>query len=158
MLQSPLIGIAQMSFSYNFRPTLNKVDEVRFLVNDTSKETFLIHDEEVQYLLNKYQDNINAVCAAACEVMASAHAKKQEIAVSNYRQSTDSTYKKLLDRADRFRKNAITTEHIFSSAISAMRKTNQEENTDNVKPYFKSGLMDNPQAPQDPYEDSHSLT
>jgi hypothetical protein len=146
-----------MSFSYKGQPTLNKIDEVRLLVQDNKVETHLVENEEIQYALDKYLDNINAACALICEMMAASHARKQEIGVSNYKSNQDSVYQKLISQADRFRVKAINSSHFRMPSLSVSGKEVYTEDTDIVQPSFHRGLLDNPQINDDPM-DKDSLT
>jgi hypothetical protein len=144
-----------MSLTYKQSPDVNRnnVEEVRFLIQDTEESTHLLEDEEIQYLIDTYlsTSNISSVCAAACEVMATKYARKQELSVSNYNQKFDSIYKKLLERAKDFRFNSITTAHLFAPSVSKTSKSAQRSDTDNVTPSFGRGMLDNPEAPNNPF-------
>jgi len=154
-----------MTFSYTCKPNSKKLDEIRFLISDKDEGTRLIEDEELEYLMLHFGDNVtiencnvNAVCAAAMDAMASNWAKKQSIKASNYTSETDSVYKKLISRAERFRQNAVTSEHFLAPSISVSDKADNESDTDTPKPSFKRNIFDNPQAPADPYDESTTLT
>jgi hypothetical protein len=138
---------------------------MRFLLSDKDEETHLIEDEELQYLMLKYGDNvdvdnvnINAACAAACDIMASTWARKQTIRVSNYNSEVDNVFIKLIERGKMFRRNAVTTEHFVVPSISVTDKQTNIDDSDATDASFKRNLFDNPQAPSDPYEEANTLT
>jgi hypothetical protein len=145
-----------MTFSYTGQPSTNVIDEIRMLVQDKDMATYLVDDEEILYALEKYDNaNVNATCALVSEFMAARHAKKQEVSVSNYRQNEDSVYSKLIRQADRFRAKSITSAHFKAPSISKFDKDMQEQNADRTEPFFKRGIWDNPQAVQDPFDESN---
>jgi chromosomal replication initiation ATPase DnaA len=136
-----------MTFTYKRRPSDGGIEEIRFLIQDTEDSSHFLEDEEITYLIAEQVDgNVNAICAAAFEIMASKYAKKQEFSVSNYNQSLDNVYKKLMSRAKDFRDNAVTTAHFKVPSISVSSKQNQVVDVDNVKASFSRDLLDNPEA------------
>jgi CHASE3 domain sensor protein len=154
-----------MSFSYTCRPADNKLDEMRFLLSDNNEETHLIENEELQYLMLKFGDgidvnnvNMNAACAAACDIMASTWAKKQTTRTSNYNSEMDNVFNKLIARGKMFRQNSVTSEHFVVPSISVTDKQTNVDDTDAVDPSFRRNLFDNPQAPSDPYDEATTLT
>lgn len=50
-----------MSWTYSGDPTSSKVDECRFLVGDTIKDEPIMQDEEIQYLVDLYGHNEDAL-------------------------------------------------------------------------------------------------
>jgi hypothetical protein len=144
-----------MSFSYIGKPADGGVEEIRFHIQDTDEKSHLLENEEISYLITLYASGaINAICAAACEIMATRYARKQEISVANYNQSFDSVYKKLMDRAKRFRENSLTASYLVATGISVSEKDAQLSDTDNVRPSFGRGILDNPEAVHDPFSTS----
>lgn len=50
-----------MSFSYTGNPKDSTVNEIRFIVGDTNKANYLLEDEEIQYMIDKYTDVNQAI-------------------------------------------------------------------------------------------------
>jgi hypothetical protein len=142
-----------MSFTYTYKPATNDVDKVRFHIQDVDEASMFLHDEEIQYIIDKYGiGNLDAICSEACETMASRYAKKQEIAVSNYNQNLDSVYKKLIARALQFKVNSVTVDSFRCPAMSKFSKDMQAGNDDNVQSSFQRDMFDNPQATTNPLD------
>jgi len=64
-----------MSFSYSGTPSDSDLDEVRFYLGDTNPEDVLLQDEEVQFVINKWNQihNSNLFNAAVCADMIAGH-------------------------------------------------------------------------------------
>lgn len=60
-----------MSWSYSEDPTSSDRDEVRFLVQDTDEAVPLLSDEEIDYLLGKYQPRFDSNTGVAAMAAAS---------------------------------------------------------------------------------------
>lgn len=72
-----------MSWTYSGNPKSNDRDEVRFWVQDTNPESPLLEDQEIEYLLNLWQDGTQfytiRVAALAAEVLANRYAKQVSV-------------------------------------------------------------------------------
>jgi hypothetical protein len=141
-----------MSFTYTTRPGKNNIDTIRFHIQDTVDAGHILEDEEIQYLIDQYEIiNVNAICSECCERMASRWARKQEFAVSNYNCNADSVYRKLMDLANDFRTNSVTSDSFRAPAISKTSKDTQNTDSDRVMPSFARGILDNPEATTSPF-------
>lgn len=143
-----------MSFTYTQDPTNNIVDHVRFLIGDTVREEHLIEDEEIQFALNEFGDNVNAACALICQAIAAKYAKRQDVRVSNYSTSQQSIYDKYLALANKFNAKSVSVTDFVVPSISKMEKQKNIDNDDAVQPFFKRDLFDNPETTQPPDKDS----
>lgn len=48
-----------MSWSYSGDPSASKLDECRFILGDTNKDSPIMQDEEIQYIIDKSNGNDN---------------------------------------------------------------------------------------------------
>ena len=64
-----------MSFDYNNTASSNK-DRVRLLISDTTEDTHIFEDEEINALLTMNSNILMATAAAACRIIAVDRAKQ----------------------------------------------------------------------------------
>ena len=50
-----------MSFSYSGDPSKSPLDEARFLIGDTDRESPIMQDEEIKYIIDTYKAGTNAL-------------------------------------------------------------------------------------------------
>ena len=48
-----------MSWNYSGDPTKSELDECRFLLGDTNKDSPIMQDEEIQYIISQANGNVN---------------------------------------------------------------------------------------------------
>ncbi len=146
-----------MNFTYTSDPQNNMRDRVRFLIGDNIKEECLVADEEIDFALDKYTQNVHAACRLLCNAIAAKYAKKQDVRVSNYSTGLQSVYDKYRKLAEYFGTLVAATGFRYvMPAASEIEKQKNVDNTDAVQPAFKRGLFDNPDAPS--FTDLESLT
>lgn len=65
-----------MSWSYSGNPADSKLDEIRFLLGDTTEDSTSLSDEEIIYILAQNSDVVRASAADAAERTAGRFLKK----------------------------------------------------------------------------------
>lgn len=86
-----------MSWTYD-NPTASEKDEVRFIVGDTDTTDQLLTDEEINYLLNKY-DSVNEAAYQAALSIAAKFARLVNISTSKTNISYAQQYEHYKDLA-----------------------------------------------------------
>lgn len=140
-----------MAWTYSGDPSTSEKDSVRFWLQDTNVDFQLLQDEEIQYLLNQFGQNLSMgdvyVAALAAEILSNRFA--QEVSVS-----ADGVSVQLSELQDRFNQLAMNLRdqwHTLTSTVGAWDLAGvfldtTSEMTD-VKPLvFGIGFMDNVDA------------
>jgi hypothetical protein len=130
-------------------PSASAKDEVRFLMGDTDQDRPHMQDEEIAYLLTKYDPETAA--AQACEQLAAKYAGLIDRTVGsltiNYSQMT----KQFADTAMRLRKQARSPESIAAGGagplvfgIAYAEKDAKDTDASLIPDTFDEGFMDHP--------------
>jgi len=98
-------GAGTGTFSYSGDPSLRPLDAVRFLIQDTDSADPLMHDAEVQYLLDGVNDSVYQAAHDACYALASrfnrlANETKQvgDLSISTTYVAKSSAYREMAER------------------------------------------------------------
>jgi len=113
-----------MNWSYN-GPDSSDKDLVRFLMGDTEETKPLLMDEEIQYLLDTYQD-IDIVCYEACEAIRAKYIKNIDSTLG-----TDYSPTMIVDRyaalAERFLEKIALRAEPYSPTIGSEARFHYKE-------------------------------
>lgn len=132
-----------MSFTYSGDPTTTQKDEVRFLLGDTDVNSQLISDEEINYLLLKYNSPLSAAIngsrALAAKFARFADETTGDISVKNSQIS-----KRYAELADTLKSQLSETGiQVFAGGISQGRIESNRKDDDRTKEKFAIGMDDN---------------
>jgi hypothetical protein len=135
-----------MSWTYSHNPSNSAKDEVRFLIGDTSENDPLLHDEEIIYLLNQYNQYPLNASIEACERVIAKFSRLSDESVGSvsksFSQKADG-YSKLRDMLRN--RMAINGSRPYAGGISVLDK---QANTDNISledPTFTKHQFENKQ-------------
>lgn len=134
-----------MTATYSGQPLTSKRDEIRLLIGDTDvdpAEDALLSDEEIDYLITKY-NNVYLVGAEACETIAAKYAKKADKAIGPLRISYRDLYDRYVILASSLRERAGRSGGGAGKPITTQVST---------EPYFTLGIHDNKQGIAVPVE------
>jgi len=67
-----------MTWTYTGNPGTSRLDEVRFLIQDTNSDEQLLRDEEIEYLIHAYGDPYSAAVAAVVSLIGQASRSVEE--------------------------------------------------------------------------------
>ncbi|MCU0296702.1 MAG: hypothetical protein MUF33_00455 [Candidatus Nanopelagicales bacterium] len=137
-----------MAWTYT-DPSASPKDEVRFLMGDTDQDLPHMSDEEIAYLLGKY--DVETAAAQACEQLAAKYAGRIDRTVGsltiNYSQMTQ----QFADTAARLRKQSRSPEAVAAGGagplvfgIAHAEKDSKDADDSLVPDTFDEGFMDHP--------------
>lgn len=122
-----------MSWTYSGNPANNQIDECRFLLGDTNESEPIMQDEEIQYIIDMYEDNKNQILYQLFSRAATIFAR--DIKRSLGPQSEDPT-----ERLKYFKEKAEEYKSKISSAgLSLPRYAHPK--------VFRKGMQNNPPWP-----------
>ena len=136
-----------MTFTYSGNPGDSALDEVRFLIQDTDTNDQLLSDEEINYLLNAYNDDaFGAAVAAVTSLIAQASRVQEEsktvgdLSLSVKSGARLEQWHALLNRlqAERFRRYPAAPVVNANSLLATADREEEDEGSD-----FVVGQMDN---------------
>lgn len=135
-----------MSWSYSFNPGSTPKDQVRFLIGDTDSTDPLLQDEEIVWVLSKYNNSPINAAIRCCESVVGKFSRLANETVGQVRiefKQKAEGYMKLLTML----KTRLATEDAtpYAGGISISDKITVNQNTDRVKPDFKKHMMENEQ-------------
>lgn len=138
-LSMTLTDIGKNEYSYSGDPAGRPIDRIRFLLSDTNMDRPLFTDKEIQFLLDEYT-NPYAAASEAASIQASKYTTLANKTVGPL--SID--YGQLSSRWTQLARNLST--RFVGSGGGAVAITTQK----NVDPYFRTGIMDNPEINKPP--------
>jgi len=141
-----------MTWSYSGNPASSPLDEMRFVLGDTTPNTGLdpnnelLQNEEINYALNKYPDFFTAA-VVLCEAIIAKFTRMVD-------ETTGDESVSASQRAEQFRKMAedlrkkigFSTLLLYAGGTSKAADQQLNSDTDRVKPQFEVGMDDNPYA------------
>jgi hypothetical protein len=135
-----------VSWSYSFNPGSTPKDQVRFLIGDTDSTDPLLQDEEIVWVLSKYNNSPINAAIRCCESVVGKFSRLANETVGQVRiefKQKAEGYMKLLTML----KTRLATEDAtpYAGGISISDKITVNQNTDRVKPDFKKHMMENEQ-------------
>lgn len=134
-----------MAFTYSGNPANSKLDEIRFLLQDTDEADALLSDQEINFLIKKYS-SVPRLITEACKILLakfSRYIDETNGKVSfKYSQLTEN-YRQLLKE---YEAKLCEAPSIYIGGVYA--KDYQENQHDNelVKPQFDDFIGDNPRV------------
>lgn len=141
-----------MTWSYSGDPSASLLDEMRFILGDTTPSNGLnpnnelLQNEEINYALNKYPDFFTAA-VVLCEAIIAKFTrmvdeKTGDEAVTASQRAAQ--YRNMA--ADLRQKIGFNSLQLYAGGASKTENEKSECDTDRVKPQFDIGLTDNPYA------------
>ena len=136
-----------MTFTYSGNPGDSALDEVRFLIQDTDTNDQLLSDEEINYLLDAYNDDaFGAAVAAVTSLIAQASRVQEEsktvgdLSLSVKSGARLEQWHALLNRlqAERFRRYPAAPVVNANTLLATVDREEEDEGSD-----FVVGQMDN---------------
>lgn len=128
-----------MTWSYTGDPNKSDLDKIRFIVGDTDKNDQLLTDEEIQYLIDNESD-ANMAAFTASETIAAKFSRLADESVGqvsvSYSQKAEHYWK--LAKTLKLKANKLAVP--YAGGISQSDKTNVENDTDRVEPFFNREL------------------
>ena len=140
-----------MPSTYSGDPAASDKDWVRFKIGDT-QAPFQFTDEEILAVLAEEGGNRARAAASMLRTWAIHMASLANFAIGRFREDYSKTAELMNAKADELLRQAITV-GAFVGGTSQADKTSREQNTDNVPPNFKRGMMENPDADAQTWED-----
>lgn len=141
-----------MSWSYSGDPSSSPLDEMRFVLGDTTPNTGLdpnnelLQNEEINYALTKYPDFFTAA-VVLCEAIIAKFTRLVDETTGDetVRASARALqYRRLSE--DLRKKIGFTGALFYVGGTSKTENDRMDHDTDRVKPQFRVGIMDNPYA------------
>ena len=133
-----------MAWSYSFNPDESAKDEVRFIIGDTNSNDPLLQDEEILYLLKKYNNYPLNASLRACEMVISKFARMADQTVGSVSQSYSQKAKGYRDLMNDLRlRIGLEGAKPYAGGISKSDKKTNMANDDRVKPDFEKHQFDN---------------
>lgn len=139
-----------MKWNYCGNPAESKLDEARFLLGDTERDKPQVSDDEVQYALDKYDQDATAAAAELCGHLSRKYSRLADCSVGDVSRSCSQIAKAYKDRADELSLEVEASSGLVIPSfggLSQAEKITLKENTDAVQPAFEIGMDDNPGAP-----------
>lgn len=134
------------TYTYSGDPSSSDKDAVRFWVQDTGPDVWLLSDQEILFTLDQYSNTILAA-AQCCRSIAAKFGQKVNKRVGdlsiNYSDKVDH-YLALAQEFDT--QGSISGLAPYAGGISKSDMCKVASNTDRVKPPFREGQFDNRQA------------
>ena len=133
-----------MSWSYSGDPTTSAKDEVRFLIGDTDSREPLLQNEEIAYVLGKYNNSPINAAIRCCETIMAKFARLVNEAVGQVKINYRERYENYRDTiADLRRRLAIEDATPYAGGISVSDKRTNQDNDDRVRPDFTKHQNEN---------------
>jgi hypothetical protein len=132
-----------MAFTYEANLSLDKKDQVRFLVGDTDSDEFFLHDDEINWLIAQWGSKGSAYyCAAmAAESIAAKFAREVTTNSDSQTVNTSELQEKYLNLAARLLRQHET---LLTGGVVDMGGVNAGEQPDPTvtSPAFGTGMHD----------------
>jgi len=126
-----------VTWSYTHDPRDTPVDEVRFLIGDTTTTTPLVQDEEILYVLGTEATTLLAAVVVAKSI-AMKLGREVDKQVGDLKISASTRYKNYLEVLQTLEDRAnVALAGPYAGGISVSRKKTVENTADLVKPTFK---------------------
>ena len=135
-----------MSWSYSFNPASSAKDELRFRVGDTNSKDPLLHDEEINFLLKKYNNFVLNAALEACETIISKFSRLADETVGSVSKSFSQKAQAYFKTMEMIRTRiALDGARPYAGGISVSDKQTNQQNTDLTKPVFEKHQFENQQ-------------
>lgn len=137
-----------MTWSYS-DPGDNSKDAVRFLVGDTVQDDGLIEDEEINYILDEF-DDVYEAAASVAEAIASRFAREVAHSGDGLSYSGNQLNQHYSDMAVRLRRLASRRRRSgagpYVGGISYREREKADQEYDLIPSAFRSSMHDHPEA------------
>lgn len=134
-----------MAFSYSGDPANSKLDEIRFLLQDTEEAEVLLSDQEINFLIKKYTSTARLV-AEACKILLakfSRYIDETNGKVSFKYSQLSENYRQLLKE---YEAKLCEAPSIYIGGVYAKDYQENQRDNDLVKPQFDDFIGDNPRV------------
>lgn len=128
-----------MSFSYTNQPLTVISDEVRFLLGDTKASKNLIEDQEIEYALDKENQNAHQASARLADGLSARYAREAIVRTGSITTSLGSISKQFAELAIRLRQAVAPTLFISNLNDKGVHDS-QKIDTSIVQPSMKRGF------------------
>ena len=136
-----------MSWNYSHNPKNSAKDEVRFLIGDTNSKDPLLQDEEINYLLERYNNYPMNASIEACEMVVSKFSRQADESVGGVSKSFSQKATAYLKLRDMLRtRMAINGARPYAGGISVSDKQKNDQNSDLAPPTFTKHQFENKQV------------
>ena len=136
-----------MTWTYSFNPSNSAKDEVRFYTGDTRCQDPLLHDEEIEYLLKKYNNFPLNASIEACERIIAQFSRLADESVGSVSKSFSQKAASYFKTMEMLRtRMALNGAKPFAGGISNSDKQTRANDNDRVKPVFEKHQFENYQV------------
>jgi hypothetical protein len=136
-----------MSWNYSHNPSNSAKDEVRFLIGDTNSKDPLLHDEEIEYLLKKYNNYPLNAAQRGCEMVVAKFSRLADETVGSVSKSFSQKATAYRNLGNDLRlRIGIEGSKPYAGGISVSDKEMNNLNTDLVNPEFTKHQFENTQV------------
>lgn len=131
-----------MTFTYDVgQLSTSQLMQVRLLIEDTVPNDQLLQDEEITFILSRY-NNTSSACAEACRTIAMKYARQVDLVQGQLKTNYSQRSKIYVARAADFEARGLAGVLPYAGGISASDKQSVAEDTDRVAPDFNRGQFD----------------
>lgn len=132
-----------MTWTYSQNPSASDKDAIRFLVGDTKLDDQLIEDEEIAFTLTQ-EPGLYYAASAVCRSIAAEFARKVQKSVGALSLGAQQQYEHYMDLAAKYRSRAqMGAGRLYLGGLSVAEHVAEEQNTDDVQPFFRRGQWEN---------------
>ena len=143
-----------MSFTYTAQPATRYLDAIRLEIGDTQSNQHEIEDEEIEYAYAR-EGTVVQAAARCCEMLAAKYAKKDGFRGGTIQTEKTTVSGKYRTMARYLRARGVTAGSFIMPSMSKDRKADNAADTDTVQPFFKRGIMNNPDVDDDSDSDQN---
>jgi hypothetical protein len=134
-----------MAFSYSGDPAKSKLDEIRFLLQDTDEADALLSDQEINFLIKKY-NSVPRLVTEACKILIAKFSRYYDETNGKvslkYSQLADN-YRQLLKE---YESKLTEAPSIYIGGVYEKDYQQNQRDMDLVKPQFDDFIGDNPRV------------
>ncbi len=129
-----------MAWSYSGNPASSDKDAVRFYTGDTDETDQLVTDEEINFTITNEGGAIMAA-VAVCRAIAAKFSRQADKAIGDLRVSFSQKSEAYVKRAAGLELKGSGLAVPFAGGLTVADKETAENNTANVQPIFRRGVM-----------------
>jgi hypothetical protein len=135
-----------VSWSYSGDPSNSPLDELRFLLGDTDPDCPILSDEELNYILGKANNDMQAAVLASLQIIVIKYARLKDETVGDvqvkYSQIYDHYFDLLKKEQEAGSITSLSSGGIYAGGISVTDKKTRQSDPDRVQPKFFKDLGD----------------
>ena len=130
-----------MSFTYLNNPKDRKLDAVRLELGDTTEQTHLIEDEEIEYLLERASDSVLGAAARGADAIAAKFAREETVRFSGSSVDKAAAQQHYSDLANALRARIASPDAFVVNARNAGQYQRNATNKNAVHGSFYRGMF-----------------